>query len=390
MANDIQNITRAPYAASPKQSKGRQVPEQPPTYRSEFQRDRDRIIHSTGFRRLEYKTQVFVNHEGDLYRTRLTHSLEVAQIARSISRTLQLDEDLTEAISLAHDIGHTPFGHAGQDALHACMKEYGGFEHNLQSLRIIDVLEKNYADYDGLNLCFETREGILKHCSLKNAAELGEVGERFINKKQASLEAQLTNIADQIAYNNHDIDDGLRSGLINIEQMRSVQLFSTQYDKVMWKYPDLKGNRRVHETIRRMIGEQVIDLVETSRLRISEVNPQTIDDVRNHTEQLISFSDEMRTHNKELKKFLRENLYFHHKVYRMTRKAKQVIESLFEVFMNDLRLLPPEHLKLARVALVENGLAGQARVIADYVAGMTDRYATKEYSRLFGVKGSVF
>jgi len=381
---------RAPYAASSQHSKGRVFSEPAPTYRSEFQRDRDRIIHSTGFRRLEYKTQVFVNHEGDLYRTRLTHSLEVAQIARSISRTLSLDEDLTEAIALAHDIGHTPFGHAGQDALHACMKEYGGFEHNLQSLRILDILEKNYADFDGLNLCFETREGILKHCSLKNAALLGDVGERFLNKKQASLEAQLTNIADQIAYNNHDIDDGLRSGLINIEQMREMQLFSTQYDKVMWKYPDLKGNRRVHETIRRMIGEQVIDLVETSRTKIAEIDPKNIEDVRDHKEQLISFSDEMRIHNQELKKFLRENLYYHHKVYRMTRKAHQVIKSLFDVFMNDIRLLPPQHLKLAREGLVENGLSGQARVIADYVAGMTDRYATKEYSRLFGVKGSVF
>ena len=390
MSSAEKNMGRAIYAANPLQSKGRQFAEAAPTYRSEFQRDRDRIIHSTGFRRLEYKTQVFVNHEGDLYRTRLTHSLEVAQIARSISRTLQLDEDLTEAIALAHDIGHTPFGHAGQDALHACMKEYGGFEHNLQSLRIIDVLEKNYADFDGLNLCFETREGILKHCSLKNAAKLGDVGERFLNKTQASLEAQLTNIADQIAYNNHDIDDGLRSGLIDIEQMRDIPLFSTQYDKVMWKYPDLKGKRRVHETIRRMIGEQVIDLVETSRARIIEANPQTIDDIRNHSEQLISFSDEMRTHNQELKKFLRENLYFHHKVYRMTRKAHQVIESLFNVFMNDLRLLPPRYLVLAREALLGGGLSGQARVIADYVAGMTDRYATKEYSRLFGVKGGVF
>ncbi len=381
---------RAPYAANPKQSKGRKFPEPSPTYRSEFQRDRDRIIHSTGFRRLEYKTQVFVNHEGDLYRTRLTHSLEVAQIARSIARTLHLDEDLTEAISLAHDIGHTPFGHAGQDALHTCMKGYGGFEHNLQSLRIVDVLEKNYAEFDGLNLCFETREGILKHCSLRNAARLGDVGERFINKKQASLEAQLTNIADQIAYNNHDIDDGLRSGLLNIEQMREIQLFSTQYDKVMWKYPDLKGNRRVHETIRRMIGEQVVDLVETSREKITNVNPESIEDIRNQSEQLISFSDEMRSHNKELKKFLRENLYYHHKVYRMTRKAHQVIESLFDIFMKDLRLLPPGHLKVARKALLEEGLAGQARVIADYVAGMTDRYATKEYSRLFGVEGNVF
>ncbi|MEB8432458.1 deoxyguanosinetriphosphate triphosphohydrolase [Cocleimonas sp. KMM 6892] len=381
---------KAPYAASPEFSKGRKFSEPAPTYRSEFQRDRDRIIHSTGFRRLEYKTQVFVNHEGDLYRTRLTHSLEVAQIARSIARTLNLDEDLTEAISLAHDIGHTPFGHAGQDALNACMKDYGGFEHNLQSLRIIDELEKNYADFNGLNLCYETREGVLKHCSLKNAANLGDVGERFLKKEQPSLEAQLTNIADQIAYNNHDIDDGIRSGLINIEQMRQMQLFSTQYDKVMWKYPELKGNRRVHETIRRMIGEQVVDLVETSRAKIAEVNPESIEDVRKHSEQLISFSDEMRVHNQELKKYLRENLYFHHKVYRMTRKAHQVIEALFDIFMHDLRLLPPGHLKLARNALVDEGLSGQARVIADYVAGMTDRYATKEYARLFGVDGNVF
>ncbi|PID33846.1 MAG: deoxyguanosinetriphosphate triphosphohydrolase [Thiotrichales bacterium] len=383
-------LMKAPYAANPEQSKGRKFAEPSPTYRSEFQRDRDRIIHSTGFRRLEYKTQVFVNHEGDLYRTRLTHSLEVAQIARSIARTLRLDEDLTEAISLAHDIGHTPFGHAGQDALNACMKDYGGFEHNLQSLRIIDVLEKNYADFDGLNLCYETREGVLKHCSLKNAAKLGDVGERFLKKEQPSLEAQLTNIADQIAYNNHDIDDGIRSGLINIEQMRQVQLFSTQYDKVMWKHPELKGNRRVHEIIRRMIGEQVVDLVETTSTRIAEVNPESIDDVRKYSEQLICFSDEMKQHNQELKKYLRENLYFHHKVYRMTRKAHQVIEALFDIFMEDLRLLPPRHLMLARNALVDEGLAGQARVIADYVAGMTDRYATKEYARLFGVDGNVF
>jgi dGTPase len=266
------------------------------------------------------------------------------------------------------------------------MKKYGGFEHNLQSLRIIDQLEKNYADFDGLNLSFETREGILKHCSLKHAETLGEIGQRFLDKTQPSLEAQLTNIADQIAYNNHDIDDGLRSGLITIEQIRQVELFSMQYDKVMWKYPELTGNRCVHETIRRMIGDQVVDLVETSNQLIQEANPTNIDDVRAHNRQLISFSDEMQARNQELKKFLRENLYFHHKVYRMTRKAHQVIEALFEAFMNDARLLPPEHLELSRSALLNQGEAGQARVIADYVAGMTDRYATKEYSRLFGVE----
>jgi len=380
----------ARYAANPETSLGRRHKEPSPTYRSEFQRDRDRIIHSTGFRRLEYKTQVFVNHEGDLYRTRLTHSLEVAQIARSIARTLELDEDLTEAIALAHDLGHTPFGHAGQDALNACMENYDGFEHNLQSLRIVDQLEKNYAEFDGLNLTFETREGILKHCSLKHAAELGDVGERFLNKTQASLEAQLTNIADQVAYNNHDIDDGLRSGLITIEQMRNVELFSVQYDRVMWKHPDLTGHRVVHETIRRMIGEQVIDLIETSQNRLEIAKPKSIDNIRQHHEQFISFSDKMRSQNQELKKFLRENLYFHHKVYRMTRKAHHVIEALFNIFIDDIRLLPPEHQELAKLSLLNNGETGQARVIADYVAGMTDRYATIEYARLFGVEGSIF
>ncbi len=386
----MQMIELAPYAANPKSSKGRKHPEPSPTFRSEFQRDRDRIIHSTGFRRLEYKTQVFVNHEGDLYRTRLTHSLEVAQIARSIARTLRLDEDLTEAIALAHDLGHTPFGHAGQDALNNCMKDFDGFEHNLQSLRIVDLLEKNYAEFDGLNLTYETREGILKHCSLKHAAKLGDVGERFINKKQASLEAQLTNIADQVAYNNHDIDDGLRSGLISIEQLRQIELFSLQYDKVMQKYPDLTGHRVVHETIRRMIGEQVIDLIKTSRSLLEEDKPQNIEDIRNQSKELISFSDEMKNHNQELKTFLRKNLYYHHKVYRMTRKAHQVIEALFTIFMEDIRLLPPEHQELANQALAENGKTGQARIIADYVAGMTDRYATLEYARLFGIEGSVF
>ena len=380
----------ASYAANPETSRGRRFKEAPPTYRSEFQRDRDRIIHSSGFRRLEYKTQVFVNHEGDLYRTRLTHSLEVAQIARSIARTLQLDEDLTEAIALAHDLGHTPFGHAGQDALNGCMQDFGGFEHNLQSLRIVDLLETNYADFNGLNLSFETREGILKHCSLKHAAELSDVGARFLNKTQASLEAQLTNIADQVAYNNHDIDDGLRSGLITIEQLRKVELFSMQYDKVMWKYPKLTGHRVVHETIRRMIGEQVIDLIETSQNLLDEAKPNSIDDIRKHSQELISFSATMRKQNQELKKFLRENLYYHHKVYRMTRKAHHVIESLFNIFIDDVRLLPPEHQELAKSAQTKNAEMGKARVIADYVAGMTDRYATLEYARLFGVEGSIF
>lgn len=379
----------ASYAASIETSKGRQFKEAAPTFRSEYQRDRDRIIHSTGFRRLEYKTQVFVNHEGDLYRTRLTHSIEVAQIARSISRTLGLNEDLTEAIALAHDLGHTPFGHAGQDALNACMKPFGGFEHNLQSLRVVDHLENKYADFCGLNLTFETREGILKHCALNHAKELGDVGKRFLDKTQPSLEGQLTNIADQVAYNNHDIDDGIRSGLITVEQLRDTDLFSKHFDQVKWKYPDLDENRSVHETIRRMIGEQVADLINTSKANIDDAGIKTIDDVRAHSEKLVRFSDEMFSQSRLMKKFLRENLYFHHQVYRMTRKAHQIIESLFDAFIHDVRLLPPEHQVYAKAAQLSGGEAEYARVVADYIAGMTDRFAIKEYERLFNMSNSL-
>jgi dGTPase len=379
----------ASYAASVKTSRGRQHTEPAPAYRTEYQRDRDRIIHSTGFRRLEYKTQVFVNHEGDLYRTRLTHSIEVAQIARSIARTLGLNEDLTEAIALAHDLGHTPFGHAGQDALNACMKPYGGFEHNLQSLRVVDHLENKYAEFQGLNLTFETREGVLKHCALKNAQQLGDVGQRFINKTQPSLEAQLTNIADQVAYNNHDIDDGIRSGLISIEQLREVSLFADYYDQVKWKYPDLDGNKSVHETIRQMIGSQVTDLIQTSQQQIDAANIVTIDDVRAQAEALIRFSDEMFAQSRLMKKFLRENLYFHHQVYRMTRKAHQITEALFEAFINDAKLLPPEHQVYATKAKKSENESDYARVVADYVAGMTDRFAIKEYDRLFNMSNQL-
>lgn len=373
------------YAASLDNSRGRLVHEPAPTFRSEYQRDRDRIIHSTAFRRLEYKTQVFVNHEGDLYRTRLTHSIEVAQIARSISRTMGLDEDLTEAIALAHDLGHTPFGHAGQDALNSCNKELGGFEHNLQSLRVVDQLERSYADFPGLNLTFEAREGILKHCNLKHAKELGDVGQRFIDKTQPSLEAQLTNLADEIAYNNHDIDDGLRSGLISIEQLRDVELFATSYDRVMWQYPDLKGRRVVHETIRRMIGELVVDLTKTSMSAIENANIHTIDDVRKHPEPLIQYSENTIKHNQKLKKFLRENLYFHHRVYRMTKKAQLIIERLYEAFMADPKLMPPEYQEDAKSYAKINDESGTARAVIDYIAGMTDRYAREEYKRLFSI-----
>ncbi|MEZ5538324.1 MAG: deoxyguanosinetriphosphate triphosphohydrolase [Thiolinea sp.] len=373
----------ASYASDPEKSRGRLYPEPAPRYRSAFQRDRDRIIHSKAFRRLEYKTQVFVNHEGDLYRTRLTHSLEVAQIARSVARSMQLNEDLTEAIALAHDLGHTPFGHAGQDALNMCMAEYGGFEHNLQSLRVVDQLEDVYAEFPGLNLCFETREGILKHCAVKNAQMLGDVGERFINKTQPSLEAQLTNIADEIAYNNHDIDDGLRSGLIEMEQLTEVPVFKQVYQEVMALYPGLSGRKQIHEILRRLIARMAIDLTETSLAAIKKSGVKTLDGVREHEQPLMQYSREMYQQKNELKRFLRENLYFHPTVYRSTWRAQQIIEALFDVFMKDLRLLPAKQRQFALVLADDQGETGKARAIADYIAGMTDRYAIKQYSELF-------
>ncbi len=373
----------AAYAVCENNSRGRRFKEPSPHHRTEFQRDRDRIVHSAAFRRLEYKTQVFVNHEGDMYRTRLTHSLEVAQIGRAIARILHLNEDLTESIALAHDLGHTPFGHAGQEALNHCMQDYGGFEHNLQSLRVVDELEEKYADFNGLNLSFETREGILKHCSLSNARILGEVGERFIKQQQPSLEAQLVNLADEIAYNSHDVDDGLRAGLITIEQLLAVQLFREQYEHVVCNYPDLPQRRVIHEVVRRIIDSQVSDLVESSRACIGKVKPQSITDIHCANDALISFGPGMKQLNQELKRFLRSALYRHYRVLRMSIKAEKIVSSLFEVFMNDARLLPPEYYRKVASEKSVNSVAGQARVVADYIAGMTDRYAISEYERMF-------
>ena len=369
----------APYAARDQASRGRRHPEPPPAHRGEFQRDRDRIIHSTAFRRLEYKTQVFVNHEGDLFRTRLTHSIEVAQIGRSVARALGLNEDLTEAIALAHDLGHTPFGHSGQDALNRCMQPWGGFEHNLQSLRVVDLLEEKYAEFPGLNLTFETREGILKHCAVKQARALGEVGERFLRRGQPSLEAQLANLADEIAYNNHDVDDGLRYGLISVDQLRDIRLFADQYDEVCRRYPDLPQRRRIHETIRRMINHVVVQLIEHSRRLLAEAGVTHIDEVRACDRPLIDYDPETRAQTLELKRFLREHLYNHYRVRRMSRKAVQVVEALFGALTDDTRLLPPQY----QDKLAGADAAGRARVVADYVAGMTDRYAIREYRRLF-------
>lgn len=367
----------APHAANPALSIGRQFNEPPSSTRNAFQRDRDRIIHSTAFRRLEYKTQVFVNHEGDLFRTRLTHSLEVAQMARGIARTLNLHEDLTEAIALAHDLGHTPFGHAGQDALNECMRDFGGFEHNLQSLRVVEQLEQRYAEFDGLNLTFEVREGILKHCSIKNARQLGEVGQRFIDKTSPSLEAQLTNYADEIAYNNHDIDDGLRSGLITIEQLSKVELFAQNLAEVKTKYPKLEQKRLIHETVRRMINTLVVDLCTQSAHNIAQHQPQSIADIR-QLPPLVNFSDEIAAQNQKLKQFLRKNLYHHYKVNRMSAKAARIVRELFAVFFENTGLLPDEFQAYAEV--------DKPRAVADYIAGMTDRYAIREHRKLFTVE----
>ena len=373
----------AAYAAREEQSRGRRHFEAPPAYRSEYQRDRDRIVHSTAFRRLVYKTQVFVNHEGDLFRTRLTHSLEVAQIARTIARALGLNEVLSEAICLAHDLGHTPFGHAGQDALNECMMDFGGFEHNMQSLRVVDELEELYAEFNGLNLSFECREGILKHCSYNNAVKLGDVGERFINRKQPGLEAQLANFADEIAYNNHDVDDGIRAGLITVEQLLEVPLFLEYHREVLGRYPDLGGRRLVYEIVRRMINRLVSDLIESSaeRLRVSGVG--SIADVREHSQPLIGFSDATRELNYALKTFLREHVYKHYKVRRMTSKARRVVGALFDAFFNDPTLMPDEHQDSGERLERAQGTAGRARAVADYIAGMTDRYAILEHRRLF-------
>ncbi len=374
--------TLASYAAWESNSRGRIYSEAEPGHRTQYQRDRDRIIHSSAFRRLEYKTQVFVNHEGDMFRTRLTHSLEVSQIGRTVARSLLLNEDLTEAICLAHDLGHTPFGHAGQDALNRCMKDYGGFEHNLQSLRVVDQLEEKYADFPGLNLTYETREGILKHCSINNANKLGALGLRFIEKHQPGLEAQVANIADEIAYNNHDIDDGLRAGLLSMEQLCECDIFSEQYDIVRDKWPGLDQKRTKHELIRRMINKVVVDLIHNSKEMIAQHKLENIEDARRAGQTLICLSEGIRIKHMQLKQFLYKNLYRHEKVMQMTENATAIITRLFNVYMQD-----PSRLSVGIQTSLEQ-IAGdnmnnlKARIIADYIAGMTDRFAINESESL--------
>lgn len=370
----------APYASDPARSRGRRHAEEAAPTRNEFQRDRDRIVHSTAFRRLVYKTQVFLNHEGDLFRTRLTHSLEVAQLARSVARSLGLNEDLVEAVALAHDLGHTPFGHAGQDALNACMASHGGFEHNLQSLRVVDELEERYPRFNGLNLTFETREGILKHCSRRHAEALeqgepGGVGRRFLDGSQPSLEAQLCNLADEIAYNAHDIDDGVRSGLITLEQVRQVPLFDDFCDAALREHGALPGRRLLYESIRRMLSAQVYDVIESTRDAIAGVQPADADAAR-RAKPLVRFSAEMAQRSAVLKTFLLRNLYRHPQVMETTGRAQDVVRELFAAYMERPESMQP-------------GFAGRsdtARAVADYIAGMTDRFALREHERITGRK----
>ncbi len=380
----------AAYASHPAHSRGRRFPEPDAPTRSAFQRDRDRIIHSTAFRRLVYKTQVFLNHEGDLFRTRLTHSLEVAQLGRSIARSLKLNEDLVEAIALAHDLGHTPFGHAGQDALNACMKALQpgegrtggeaawGFEHNLQSLRVVDELEERYPAFDGLNLCFETREGILKHCSRAHAERLearepGGVARRFLQGGSPSLEAQLCNLADEIAYNAHDIDDGVRSGLLSMDQLADVPLFERYRQRALDAHPTLGGRRLLFEAIRLMLSDQVYDVIDATRARLAAAGVRSADEVRQHG-SLVAFSDGMRVESRHLKAFLFRNLYRHPQVVETTDRARQVVTELFALYLERPQELPEAHARTPQ----------RARAVADYIAGMTDRFAIREHQRLSG------
>ncbi|SDM70711.1 dGTPase [Oryzisolibacter propanilivorax] len=383
------NVLLAPYACDPARSRGRRHPQLPAPTRTEFQRDRDRIVHSSAFRRLVYKTQVFLNHEGDLFRTRLTHSLEVAQLGRSIARSLQLNEDLVEAICLAHDLGHTPFGHAGQDALNACMQGFGGFEHNLQSLRVVDWLEHRYPEWNGLNLTFETREGILKHCARRNAERLEArephgVAWRFLHGGQPSLEAQLCNLADEIAYNAHDLDDGVRSGLVTLTQLREVPLFDRYRAAVQAQYPQLAqgetGQRRLlHEAIRRMLSDQVYDVIGGTRAALARHRPGSVEEVR-QLPSLVCFSDAMRAQSQQLKSFLMQSLYRHPQVMQTTDSARRIVRELFGIYQSQPNELPAEQAAQA----LEGDEQQRARTVADFIAGMTDRFAMREHERLTG------
>ncbi|PLY00429.1 MAG: deoxyguanosinetriphosphate triphosphohydrolase [Desulfuromonas sp.] len=365
----------APYAAKSSDSRGRKHDEPYKDDRPNYERDRDRIIHCAAFRRLEYKTQVFVNHEGDYYRTRLTHSLEVAQIARGIARRLGLNEDLSETLALAHDLGHTPFGHTGEHVLDRLMKDFGGFEHNRQSLRVVDHLEERYPGIEGLNLSYETREGIIKHASDYDNPGHEAAGE-FEPDQQPTLEAQIIDLADEIAYNNHDIDDGLKAGYLDLNELRTVQIWEETFQLVVKKFPGLDFERQIYQTISHLIGRLINDLVVTTEQTLAAMNIESLDDVRRSKKRLVNFSPELSAQNRELKKFLMQRLYTHYKVERMRVKSERFITLLFECYSENPSLLPENYqLKYPKY--------GEVKVICDYIAGMTDRYAMDEYKRLF-------
>ncbi len=365
----------APYAARSVNSRGRRYQEPFKDDRPAFERDRDRIIHCAAFRRLEYKTQVFVNHEGDYYRTRLTHSLEVAQIARGTARKLRLNEDLVEALSLAHDLGHTPFGHTGEQVLNHLMADYGGFEHNRQSLRVVEVLEERYPHFNGLNLCWETREGIIKHSSDYDKAPDDAVAEYDLGKFP-TFEAQIIDLADEIAYNNHDIDDGLKSGYITTEELSELALWRETHARVAGKFPGIDSDRHIYQTISHLIGTLIDDLIGATSDELVKNRITHIDDVFNCSRRLVSFSPEMRRKNNELKLFLRKKLYRHYKVERMRIKAERILHALFASYQQTPSLLP----SACQEKFIQHG---KERTIGDYIAGMTDRYAMDEYKRLF-------
>jgi dGTPase len=374
MAVSYERPDLAGFAAKSSESLGRRYHEEFRDDRPAFERDRDRIIHCAAFRRLEYKTQVFVNHEGDYYRTRLTHSLEVAQIGKAIARRLRLNEELTEALALAHDLGHTPFGHTGEDVLNRLMKGYGGFEHNLQSLRVVDELEERYPGFNGLNLSWETREGIIKHKSPHDSPP--EIVAELMPGTVPTVEAQIINFADEIAYNNHDIDDGLKSGLITLGQLETVELWSEVHERIYERYPGIDPERGKHQTISALIGYLIRDLSVTTLENIGRYGIATMEDLRRVNRQVVAFSQQTAEKNRDLKRVLMRNLYRHHKVERMRVKAERYLTQLFEAYLKHPTLLPRKHLRKMESA-------GRERVICDYIAGMTDRFALDEFKRLF-------
>ncbi len=391
----IDHISFAPYASLPEESKGRHYSEPESATRSCHQRDRDRIIHSAAFRRLQYKTQVFVNHEGDFFRTRLTHSLEVAQIARTACRYLNLNQELAESLALAHDLGHPPFGHAGEDALDEALAPYGGFDHNAQSLRVVTELEQRYAEFDGLNLTWETIEGVVKHNGPLRGSKIEttkpipqgilEYNDNVMDldlENYSSIEAQIAALSDDIAYNNHDIDDALRARLIRIDDLKDVPVVGQTFHEVAQQYPDLDKSRLVYEAVRRLIGDMVNDLLQETQMRIKEAQPKNAGDVRNARQSLASFSERIQICDRELKAFMYENVYRHYKINRMTSKARRVVEDLFTLFMAEPNCLPTEWYKLTDGVQSET----TAKVVADYIAGITDRYALDEHARLFDVQ----